>query len=151
MYDQHPQDVAFVESTEDTGIDAKAVFDTLNQKHKEEMLSKFDLWQRGQHQNKYFHGFNELGYRGCFVFKRKQAGTYHRFYGFLHHPRTYTQPGYRVCILVQHAQKNRENTDSSELDFTVAISIKPQVIVAIKRAFPELIGGRNVTLDIWKR
>lgn len=77
------RDVVFLRSTENGGIDASEVFERLNDKRKREMLDRFDLWKRGdQHHNKYFHGFTQAGYRECFVFKRKQAGTYHRFYGF---------------------------------------------------------------------
>lgn len=146
-YERDPRDVVFLESTEDGGIDAKRVFDALSQKHKDEMRNKFEYWQRGQHQDRYFHGFNDPVYRECFVFKRKQAGTYHRFYGFLIHPRPRTQPRYQVCVLVSHAQKNQENTDPSELNSVNQIRMKLEVIAAIKRKFPERTGGTYATLD----
>jgi hypothetical protein len=150
-YDQYRQDVAFLESTDDGRIDAGATFDGLKEKHQNEMRSKMELWQRGQqHVNKYFHGFNETGYRECFVFKRKQAGTHHRFYGFLTHPRPLTDGGYRVCILVQHAQKNTEETKVSELDFVNAVRVAAAVIAAIKIEFPEKTGGSNASLHIKK-
>lgn len=136
------RDVAFLTSTEDAKVDARDVFDRLRDKHKQEMLNKFELWQRGNHVDRYFHGFNAFGYRDCFVFKRKEAGAYHRFYGFLIHPCTFTQPEYQVCVLVQHAQKNRESTDLSELDFVNSLRTNAQVIVSVKKEFPESIWRR---------
>lgn len=136
-YGQHPRDVVFLESTEDIRINAKSVFDRLSEKHQQEMLNKFELWQRGGHANNYFHGFDKPTDRECFVFKRKQAGTYHRFYGFLIHPRPLTAPRYVICVLVSHTQKNREGTDPSELKFINAIRVKAEVILAVKREFPE--------------
>ena len=116
------------------------------------MLNRFELWQRGQqHVDRYFHGFNQTGYRECFVFKRKEAGTYHRFYGFLINPRPISDPGYRLCVLVSHAQKNQENTDPAELNFVNAVRVKPEVTAAIKQAFPEKPGGQSATLHQRKR
>lgn len=146
-YGQYRQDVAFLESNEGADINAKKVFDGLSDKHQAEMRNKFELWQRGeQHVNKYFHGFNEIGYRECFVFKRKEAGTYHRFYGFLINPQPISNSRYRVCILVQHAQKNQEKTDLSELNYVNTIRGRPDAIAAVKKEFPEKPGGANVTL-----
>jgi hypothetical protein len=148
-YDQYRQDVAFLESTEDRNIDAITVFDRLKEKHQLEMRNKMELWQRGeQHVNKYFHGFNDPGYRECFVFKRHQAGTHHRFYGFLTHPRPLTDGGYRVCILVQHAQKNTEETKLSELDFVNTVRVRAGAIEAVKIAFPEKTGESDDSLHV---
>src|SRR5277367_6059057 len=102
---------AFLESSDDPAINARKVFYELEEKHRREMLSRFEYWQRGGIQNKYFHGFNEAGHRNCFVFKRKQAGTYYRYYGFLMNPRIATDPGFVVCILALHSVKNTERTD----------------------------------------
>ncbi|SRR6266403_1217819 len=146
-YGRYRQDVVFLECPEDAQINGKAVFDGLKEKHRTDMLNRFDLWQQGQqHVDRYFHGFNAIGYRECFVFKRKEAGTYHRFYGFLIHPRPVSEAGYRLCVLISHAQKNQENTDLSELNLVNTIRVKPEVKVVIKRAFPENPGGPNATL-----
>ena len=151
-YGQHPRDVVFLESAEDTRINAKGVFEGLIPKHRQEMLGKFELWQRGeQHVNRYFHGFDGDDFRECFVFKRKQAGTYHRFYGFLIHPHPLTQPGYRVCVLVSHAIKSQEGTDPSELSFANSLRTDSRVIAAVKREFPERRGGSHAPLDIHRR
>jgi hypothetical protein len=154
IYGQHPRDIVFLECPEDPRVNAKIVFDKLDTKHKQEMLNKFDLWQRAElHVTRYFHGFDEIGFKECFVFKRKHAGTYHRFYGFLTHPCPSSRPRYQVCVLVSHAIKNRENTDPSELNFVNVVRVTPELISALKREFPEerRIGGRRDTLDIRKR
>lgn len=151
-YGQYRQDVVFLESSEDGGIDGKAVFDGLKEKHRIDMLNRFELWQRGQqHVDRYFHGFNAPGYKECFVFKRKEAGTYHRFYGFLVNPQPVSDPSYRLCVLVSHAQKNQENTDLSELNFINTVRVKPEVAAAIKKEFPEKPGGPSATLHHRKR
>ena len=137
-YDQYPRNAVFLEFIEDTRINAKIVFDRLNTKHRQEMLNKFELWARGeQHHNHYFHGFDAPN-KSCFVFKRKHAGTYYRYYGFLNHPRPTTAPRYQLCVLVSHDQKNEEGTDPSQLSFMNAIRLVPDVIAAVKREFPEL-------------
>ena len=146
-YGQYRQDVVFLESPEHAGIDAKAVFDGLKEKHRTDMLNRFELWRRGQQfVDRYFHGFNAHGYRNCFVFKRKEAGTYHRFYGFLFNPRPRSDARYRLCVLVSHAQKNQENTDLSELDFVNQMQLRREVITALKNEFPENPGEPNATL-----
>jgi|SRR5580704_2821754 hypothetical protein len=146
VYGQDRQDVAFLECTEDAEINAKGAFDDLNEKHQLEMRNKFDYWKRGNHNDSYFHGFKEIGYRECFVFKRKQAGTYYRFYGFLIHPRVLSDAGYRLCILVSYAKKNQANTDPNELNFVNGIRVRVDVITAVKKEFPEKPGGSNATL-----
>ena len=150
-YGQDRQDVAFLECAEDAKMNAKGAFDDLNEKHQLEMRNKFDYWKRGNHNDSYFHGFNEIGYRECFVFKRKQAGTYCRFYGFLIHPLVLTDAGYQLCILVSYAQKNQANTDPHELSFVNGIRVRVDVIAAVKKEFPEKPGGINATLYRHKR
>jgi hypothetical protein len=151
VYGQDRQDVAFLDCAEDARIDAEGAFNDLDDKRELEMRNKFDYWKRGGHNAQWFHGFNEIGYRECFVFKRKQAGTYYRFYGFLIHPRPLSDARYRLCILVSHAQKNQANTDPSELNFVNEIRGRVEVIAAVKREFPERPGGSNATLHQRRR
>lgn len=146
-YEQSPRDVVFLKSAGEAWINAKEVFDALAKEHQYEMKNKFEYWQRGGHQNKYFHGFDDHPYRQNFVFKRKQAGTYYRYYGFLTHPRPITDKRYQLCVLVSHEQKNQEGTDYSILDAINRISGTLQVIAAIKKDFPERIGGSDGALD----
>jgi hypothetical protein len=146
IYGQGRRDVAILESDEEARVQAKEAFGALNDKHRTEMLNKFDAWKRGEHVDKWFHGFNEQNYRECFVFKRKHAGTYLRFYAFLIHPCPLTDARYQVCILVSHAIKNQERTDPRELDFANVMRTDAQVTACVKRAFPEKPGGNNAAL-----
>jgi hypothetical protein len=128
--------VVFLECLQDKSIDAKKTFYAMKEKHRNEMLGRFELWQRGGVQDKYFHGFGG-DHRNCFVFKRKQAGTYYRYYGFLIHPRIGTDAGFLVCVLASHAIKNTTDTDPAELNGMIILRNQQQVVEAVKRAFPE--------------
>lgn len=150
-YGQGRRDVAFLESDEDDRIDAKDVFYALKEEHQTEMRNKFDYWKSGGHNDLWFHGFNQAGYRDCFVFKRKQAGTYHRFCGFLINPRQVTDVRYQVCIVVSHGQKNEANTDPNELNFVNTIRVNPEVVRAVKQQFPENQGAPNAPLHFRRR
>ncbi len=128
--------IAFLECTEDKEIDAKRFFDKLKPKAAYDFKSRFDHWLGGNVFDKYFHGWpNDKERKNCFVFKRKEAGTHHRLYGFLMNPKS-TNLGYQVCVLVAHAQKNTEHTDPSELDAVNALRAKREVIEAVRSAFP---------------
>lgn len=127
--------IAFLECSEDESIDAKVKFEGLKEKKRNEMLSRFDYWLGGGQSKKYFHGFVQPGRRECFVFKRKDAGTYHRFYCFLINPRPSIDPRYQVCILVSHAQKNTEHTNPSELDAVNTLRVNKEVIKAVQEEF----------------
>ena len=131
----------------DASINAKKAFYAMKEKNRNEMLSRFELWQRGSVHDQYFHGFNDPDYRNCFVFKRKEAGTYHRYYGFLIHPRIQTDAGYLVCVLVSHAIKNTQDTDPVELKGMNNLRHKQEVVDAVRKGFPELKGGSYGALD----
>jgi hypothetical protein len=128
--------VCFLESGSDGDVNGKAVFDGLKAKLRNDVLSRFDYWLGGGKQDKYFHGWpGDRGYKWCFVFKWKEAGTYHRLYGFLFHLPTSSDPGFQVCVLVSHARKNSQNTDPSELEAVMRLRNKPEVIAAVKKAY----------------
>jgi hypothetical protein len=130
--------IAFLECTTDERVNAKTVFDWINDKTKRDVLGRFDLWLAGGKCDKYFHGWpNDRARKECFVFKWKRAGSHHRMYGFLFHPKPDTDAAFQVCILVSHAQKNTEHTDPSELEFANDLRTRHEVIEAIKRVFPE--------------
>ena len=145
------RDVAFLESDDHAEINARAVFLELNDKNAKEMKDRFDLWKRTDvHHAKYFHGFDApLDCRDCQVFKRREGHTRYRYYGFKINPWK-INVRYELCILVNHGQKNQENTDPSELGTVNRYKSKPEVIRAILTAFPEP-GGPNVTLHIGRR
>lgn len=129
--------VAFLECT-DKSINAKRVFDALKQKQKDDVLSRFDYWQRGGVFDRYFHGWpNNQERKECFVFRWKEQRNHQRFYGFLTKPKPKTAPGFLVCVLVRYAQKNTEETDSAEFNIINRLRINPEVIEAVKRVFPD--------------
>ena len=83
LYDERRRGVAFLECAEDKSLDALSYFNKLNEKRKGDVLSRFEYWMDEGIFDKYFHGFtSDKDHRLCFVFKWKQAGTYHRLYGF---------------------------------------------------------------------
>jgi len=130
--------IAFLESETDAGVDGKEFLENLTPKLRYDFNSRFDLWLSGRPCDKYFHGWpNDKDRKGCFVFKKKEAGTHHRLYGFLINPRPLTDPGFKVCVLVSHAQKNSPNTDPLELEAVMRLRNNPEVIAAVKRAYPE--------------
>jgi len=66
--------VVFLTKPDDKNLDAKAVFDNLDNKQKRTLLTRFDHWIEGAEgatpQDKYFHGWpNDKDYKSCFVFK----------------------------------------------------------------------------------
>jgi hypothetical protein len=130
--------VAFLRSSDDSAVDAYAAFEALNPKASNEMRSRFDYWIGGGHKDNYFHGWpNDQNRKECFVFKRKQGRTHCRYYGFLINPRPNTAPRYQVCVLVSYATKNSEHTDPTEINAVNALRGMPQIIAAVKTAFPE--------------
>ena len=130
--------LAFLDCATRKDINAKAVFDKLKAKIRQDVLNRFDYWLDEGICDKYFHGFpNHPVYHQCLVFKWKQAGSYHRLYGFLSNPRPLTQRGFRSCVLVSHAQKNTANTDPSELAHAESLRLNLAVMTEVKKAYPE--------------
>jgi hypothetical protein len=123
-------------------LNARPVFEALGDKHKRALLDRFDLWIEGkEHNNKYFHGWNDPTYRNCFVFKWKEKRQHHRLYGFLCHPQPNLRPRFELCVLVSHAIKASWETDPSELDGANGLRINPLVIGALVLAFPDKQSG----------
>lgn len=128
--------IAFLESDTDERVDGKLVFDGLKEKIQRDLRSKFDYWLGGGRRDNYFHGWpNNKDYKHCFVFKWKEAGTYHRLYGFLCHPRGNSDPKFQACVLVLHARKNTEDTDFSLLDIINGLMVKTEIVKAFIATF----------------
>lgn len=141
--DERRRALAFLECPEDKGIDAKRVYARLPQKKRQDVLNRFELWLDEGTCNKYFHGWpNNPQYKHCFVFKWRDTQGHHRLYGFLFNPRPETDAGYRVCVLVSHAVKGDPNTDPAELDGANRLRESVEVIIAVKKAFPEHKKGK---------
>jgi hypothetical protein len=134
--------VVFLTKPDDKNLDAKAVFDNLDNKQKRALLTRFDHWIEGAEgatpQDKYFHGWpNDKDYKSCFVFKWKHKNGHHRLYGFLFNPQPNTRPNFRVCVLASHAIKSTWETDPSELKGAKALHDSLPVIAALKALFPD--------------
>ena len=127
---------------EDNKIDAAVVFAGLDDKKERELRSRFDYWIEGGRNTKWFHGFNQEGYRECCVFKWKVRRQHHRLHGFLCQPTPRTNRRFQLCVLVSHATKNQEATDTTELDGVNALRVEPSVHDGITIAFPDH-GGRQ--------
>lgn len=131
--------VVFLSSAEDGEVDAEKVFLALNAKEQNRMKGKFEWWMQGNDgPSHWFHGFTDEDRKYCFVFKRRERRTHHRFYGFLANPQPNTDPQYRLCVLTNHAQKNTEATDPRETDFAESLRVRADVIAAIGQSFPDV-------------
>jgi hypothetical protein len=138
VYGDHRRGVVFLRSSDNAEVNAEAVFKRLTQNDQNRMRDKFRHWMQGNDGPAiWFHGFNDAERQHCFVFKRKKSHTNYRYYGFLTHPQPITDPGYWLCVLARHAQKNTEATDPAETDFVNELRLLPDVIAAIKKSFPD--------------
>lgn len=98
-----------------------------------------DRWCDGQPGPKrYFHGWNEPGYRECMVFRLYD----HRFYGFKYHPLPISNPALQLCVLSIHVYKRETETDDAELDRVNQWRTNPRAIAAIAQVYPE--HGRGI-------
>lgn len=95
----------------DKHITAKKVFDKLKDNHQLTLLTRFDYWLEENPYKKYFHGWDELDYKDCFVFKLNKQ----RFFGFLCNPNA-ANPEFRLCVLASHSTKEGWEADKSEKD-----------------------------------
>ncbi len=102
-------------SPTDKHVNGKLVFEKLREKLKQDVHNRFDAWLAGKINDKWYHGWNEEGYRNCFVFKWKDNRQHHRLYGFLCHPQK-DNPSFVLCVLVSHTTKNEQEADKSEKD-----------------------------------
>jgi hypothetical protein len=136
--------LAFLERSDDADINAKAVFERLQEKTKRDLRTRFDHWIDGNHHDKYFHGWpGDERYKECFVFKWRKGKVHHRLYGFLINPKPQENPRYQLCVLVSHGTKTEEYTDLTELDGAKDLRAREEVIRAVKRAFPEATEGKR--------
>jgi len=138
VYEHYHRGVVFLRCDSNSDVNAETVYNALKENDKNRMRDKFDRWMRGNDGPiEWFHRFDDEGRKYCFVFKRKKGHTRYRYYGFLTHPQPNTDPGYELCVLATHAQKNTEATDSSETNFVNTLRIRLDVIAAVKASFPE--------------
>jgi hypothetical protein len=150
-YDQSVRRVVvfLFSNPEEPEFNAKKEFDALKDKHRFELQTRFDHWQRGEHKPDWHHGWNEPAYQDCYVFKRKEHKVRYRYYGFLVRPRLTTDGGFTVCVLVSHASKSQEETDKTILNRMSALANSQVVIQLITKELPEHEEEEkgNATLD----
>ena len=126
--------VAFIERN-DGRFNAIGAFESLLEKPRMTLETRFDYWIAGSPPNKkWFHGFDAQPHRACFVFKVIQKNVDQRFYGFLCNPDE-NNARFRLCVLAIHATKTERETDVAELDRIVNIAENRSVAVAIQLLF----------------
>lgn len=136
--------VVFLESEEDSRVDAKKVFDALKQtkggKDQERLiLNRFSLWINGGRHDKYHHGWpNEPENKHCYVFKWKHRQRDNRFYGFLCNPKPKTDARLQICVLVSHDYKNQRLTDPRHKALANELRETQSVKDAIAEQFPDV-------------
>lgn len=130
--------MVFLECPEDAFVCAAQVFDGLADKWKVRLQTSFDWWTEGNHHDKWFHGWpNDEDYKECQTFKWKDAGTYHRLYGFLANPKPQFDPRFQACVLVGYDWKNNDTTDFTILKKINRLRTTPEVIRAVQAIFPD--------------
>lgn len=144
---QRPQErraVAFLECDTDPEINAKAVFDRMKEKNKNDVQHRFDHWIGFGVHDHWHHGWRgHPRYGECYSFRWYQRKARHRFYGFLFHPTPETNGRFQICVLVSHAAKFQQETDRSQLERAVAFRSDQEVVAAIRKVFPESKKPRN--------
>jgi hypothetical protein len=138
VYEHYHRGVVFLRSDNNPDVNAETVYKALKQNDQNRMRDKFDRWMRGNDgPSHWFHRFDDEDRKHCLVFKRRKRYSHYRYYGFLTHPHPNTDPGYELCVLATHTQKNTEATDPAETNFVNALRVRFDVIAAVKKSFPE--------------
>ena len=139
--EHHPKRSVCFLISDDKKINAKREFDKLSKKNdsKEKALrSRFDWWRDNQPNKPHrYHGWDKSEFGGkftkCFVFKANP----HRLYGFLTNPKPSDQ-SYQICALVCHAEKNKHESDETDLKRVE----KFRTIMAIQKAIKKKFKGK---------
>lgn len=112
-------------------INGKLIFEKLKDKLKQGVHNRFDAWLSGMINDKWYHGWNEEGFRDCFVFKWKDNRQHHRLYGFLCHPKA-DDSSFLVCVLVSHTTKNEHEADKCEKRLMIELKDNDKIKSALK-------------------
>lgn len=106
---------------------AKDVFEKMKPNIQNHLLNRMESWLEGQRNNVWYHGWNEEGFRKCFVFKYKE----HRIYSFLCNPRT-NHPEFQLCVMSTHTTKNEQAADPVEKNKMQSLTENSKVQLASK-------------------
>ena len=124
--------VAFLVSN-DRRVTALNEFNNLRKPINRLFRTRFDTWNDGINNPKWYHGWDMSEFRGkytnCFVFKCRDNRRQRRLYGFLCNPKA-SDGRYQVCILVNHAFKNEHETHIQNLKDVETI----RALSAVKKA-----------------
>jgi plasmid maintenance system antidote protein VapI len=142
--------IAFLHcSTASSGVNALAAFEDLatkNDKRVRELRTRFDHWIEGQRNDRWFHGWpNDARRKNCGLQNRDREGAAFQD-SFPSLPRR--NPKFQLCVLISHAIKTQWETDPREVDAMEAFRINPQVIDAIRRAYPDSGNGKQRWINL---
>lgn len=129
--------VAYLIWPEDNEVTAGATIAKLAKaggNEKDKLWSRFDHWVDGNIYPKYFHGWDEPGFRHCFTFKWNKNADMQRMYGTLFNPRQ-KMPGFQVCMLFSHVVKVGKLTDPQQKKKAEELFAKGTVIAAVNSQY----------------
>lgn len=129
--------VGFIEEATKGDLDAKRVYEALKPTVQHKLDTRFKHWLDRVIYNKYFHGFP--GDHGtCFTFKWEERHIPQRLYGFICHPKPYTDAGFELCSLMYYDTK-ADKTNYTILGWINQWSVHPLVVAAIGQQYPEFL------------
>jgi hypothetical protein len=132
--------IAFLAWPEDPNITAAASLKRLEKastNEKGKVWARFDHWIDGHPKPNWYHGWDEDGFKHCFVFKWNKGGSMQRLYGFLTHPKPLTNRRFQLCVLFSHVVKVGKSTDPAQKKKAEALFANRDVMVAVGRAYPD--------------
>jgi hypothetical protein len=139
----HSRSVGFLEETEHSDLDARAVFINLKPKVAQLLRTRIDHWLQRNVYPKWFHRFSGK-YGTCLVFKWEERHKPQRLYGFICHPRPKSEPKFECCVLCYYGQKD-DATDYSILDRILRLVEDVRVREAIAVEYAEFQGTSSWT------
>jgi hypothetical protein len=124
---------------------AKEVFEKMKPNTQIHLLNRMESWLEGQRNNVWFHGWNEDGFRKCFVFKYKE----HRIYSFLCNPRT-DNLEFQMCVMSSHTTKNEQAADPVEKKKMHSLTLNTKVQLACEDPKDKCNSNFKVLISIVK-
>jgi len=127
--------LAFLVYPKGSRVTAGDSFDGLPQQIKRKLHTAMDYWLGGfDNRPTHHHGWDKSQFSGKYVmlwvFKCRDDQAGHRLYGFLQNPDP-KRPRLRLCILVEYASKDQDETDEAILRRVESIRTQPLVIKTV--------------------
>lgn len=129
--------IGFIEEATRNDLDAKGVYKGLKHSVQHKLDTRFKQWLDRVVYQKYFHGF-DADYSSCFTFKWEERHIPQRLYGFICHPKPYTDAKFELCSLMYFDTK-ADKTNYTILGWINQLSGHPLVVAAIGQHYPELL------------